>query len=674
MSDRPVPANAPARVAIESVSPSVDAGRFAVKRTKGESVDVTADLFADGHDAIAAVVRYRLVRSFGSDAGGSWQEAPMTHVDNDRWAGRFVVSALGRWEFTIEAWVDAFRSWRLALVRRAAASQVAEDDLVEGATLVREAAARAREAAVGRRSSQVDADVLDDLAAMLGEGGTLTSRVERALDEKLDAVVGRYPDRRSAARLEPSLTVEVERVRARTGAWYEMFPRSEGAVDGRSGTFASAQTRLPEIAAMGFDVVYLPPIHPIGVTGRKGRGNTLVAASGDPGSPWAIGSSAGGHTAVHPDLGTLESFDEFVSTARRAGLEVALDLAYQCSPDHPYVREHPAWFRHRPDGTIKFAENPPKKYQDIYPLDFDSAEWRSLWHELFDVVMFWTSRGIRIFRVDNPHTKPFRFWEWLIAGVRERHPDVVFLSEAFTKPKVMRHLAKLGFSQSYTYFTWRNTKWDLTEYFTEITAPAVLEYFRPNLFVNTPDILSPYLQTGGRPAFQARLVLAATLGASYGIYSGFELCEAESVAGTEEYLGSEKYQFKPRDWDRPGHIRDLIRTVNRIRRSERALQVNSGLTFLETDNPEIIAFSKVVDGSGVFVTINLDPHRMQHGTIRAPLAQLNLDPAGYGIRDLLDGARYTWHGERGYVKLDPSERVAHIFKPERPAPGAGLKT
>jgi starch synthase (maltosyl-transferring) len=433
-----------------------------------------------------------------------------------------------------------------------------------------------------------------------------------------------------------------------------------------SGTFASAARRLPEIAAMGFDVVYLPPIHPIGTTARKGRGNSPTAAPGDPGSPWAIGSPAGGHTAVDPNLGTLDDFDGFVGAARDAGLEVALDIAFQASPDHPYVTSHPEWFRHRPDGTIKYAENPPKKYQDIFPFDFDTEAWPSLWTELASVVTFWAARGVRIFRVDNPHTKPFAFWEWLIARVRDDYPDAVFLSEAFTRPKVMMHLAKLGFSQSYTYFTWRNTKAEITEYFTEITAAGIADHFRPNLFANTPDILHEYLQTGGRPAFETRFVLAATLGASYGIYSGFELCEGDAVPGTEEYLNSEKYELRPRDWNRDGHIKDLIRTVNGIRRAEPALQHNTGLIFHETDNPHIVAYTKAIAGDGVFVVVSLDPHGMQHGMVRTPLAELDLNPTGIEWRDLIDGARYTWGGDSGYVRFDPGVRMAHIFKPVRP--------
>jgi starch synthase (maltosyl-transferring) len=455
----------------------------------------------------------------------------------------------------------------------------------------------------------------------------------------------------------------VDRERARVGAWYEMFPRSCASVAGRSGTFRDAEARLPDIAAMGFDVLYLPPIHPIGTTHRKGKNNALSAAPGDPGSPWAIGSPAGGHMAVEPSLGTLDDFVRFVETARSLGLEIALDLAYQCSPDHPYVRQHPAWFRHRPDGTIKYAENPPKKYQDIYPINFDTDDWQALWRELASVVLFWVERGVTIFRVDNPHTKSFPFWEWMIGEVQARHPETIFLAEAFTRPAVMRHLAKLGFSQSYTYFTWRNTKADLVEYFTELTRTEMKEYFRPNLFANTPDILHAYLQEGGRAAFQVRLVLAATLGATYGIYSSFEICENLAVPGTEEYLNSEKYEYRAWDWNRPGHIKDLVTRVNAIRRSEPALQHLVGLTFHETDNPQIVAYSKSHAGQPIVVIVNLDPRHMQHGWVRVPPDTFGRPGFRGDLTDLLDDQPYTWAKEWNYVRLDPAVRVAHVLKP-----------
>jgi starch synthase (maltosyl-transferring) len=478
-------------------------------------------------------------------------------------------------------------------------------------------------------------------------------------------------DRRTATRYGRVLRVAVDRERARFGAWYEMFPRSAGTDPSRSATFDEAAARLPYIASMGFDVVYLPPIHPIGRSFRKGRNNSLTAAPGDPGSPWAIGSAEGGHTAVEPGLGTLDDFERFVAAAARHDLEIALDIAFQASPDHPYVAEHPGWFRHRPDGTIKYAENPPKKYQDIYPFDFESDEWPALWHELEAVFEFWIARGVTIFRVDNPHTKPLPFWRWVIGEIRRAHPGVILLSEAFTRPKIMRYLAKAGFSQSYTYFTWRNTGEELREYFTELTQTPVVEYLRPNLFANTPDILHEYLQTGGRAAFAVRAVLAATLGASYGIYSGFELCENTPVrAGSEEYLDSEKYQIRVRDFSRADSLAPLFTRLNAIRRAHASLQFDRGLRFHDTDNPQLVCYSKRAPtddaggrpGDPILVVVNLDPFNMQHGHVRLPLDAWHL-PAGTTVtaRDLLSDETYVWDDEWNYVRLDPPGRVAHVL-------------
>jgi starch synthase (maltosyl-transferring) len=474
----------------------------------------------------------------------------------------------------------------------------------------------------------------------------------------------RHGERVAATASDQTYQVLVEPERARFGSWYELFPRSYSPEPGRSATWDEVAARLAAIAAMGFDVVYLPPVHPIGRTHRKGPNNTLTAGPHDPGSPWAIGGAEGGHMSVHPDMGTIDDFDRFVARARTLGLDVALDLAYQCSPDHPYVKEHPEWFRHRPDGTIKYAENPPKKYQDIYPFDFEGADFQALWDELKQVVLFWVEHGVRIFRVDNPHTKPFPFWEWMLAEVRRAHPGVIFLSEAFTRPKVMRRLAKLGFSQSYTYFTWRNTKAEITEYFSELTQTDVREYMRPNLFANTPDILHEYLQRGGRPAFEVRLILAGTLGANYGIYSGFELCENRAVAGTEEYLNSEKYQYRRWDWDRPGNITALVKRVNQIRRENVALQGDWSLRFHNTDNAQIIAFSKrTADLSNVILTVvNLDPSNMQHGWVQIPARDWAIDPGAYVADDLLTGERYHWRGEWNYVRLDPGYRAGHVLR------------
>ena len=676
--DRPRPELA-RRVVIERVRPEIDGGRFPIKRTIGETVDVVANAFADGHDVIAVVLLDRPGTERSADQADrhdGWRETPMasTGPGTDGFAASFVVEAIGWHEYRVAAWVDRFRSWRRDLAAKAAAGQDVAVELVEGALLVRDAAARAKESARGG-TGRADADWLTSQASALSGSGA--DRVTIALAEELDAVMARHADRTGATYAE-ARRVWVDRERARFGAWYEMFPRSAGPDPDRSGTFAEAAARLPDIADLGFDVVYLPPIHPIGTSFRKGRNNTLAAAPDDPGSPWAIGSPAGGHTAIDPGLGTFDDFHAFRDEAERLGLEIALDLAWQCSPDHPWVHEHPEWFRHRPDGTIKYAENPPKRYQDIYPFDFECRDWQALWLALRDVALFWIGHGVRIFRVDNPHTKTLRFWEWFIAEIHARHPDVIFLSEAFTRPAPMRYLAKAGFTQSYTYFTWRNSRQELTEYFTELTATEVREYLRPNLFTNTPDILHAYLQYGGRPAFEARLLLAATLGASYGIYNGFELCEARAMPDSEEYADSEKYEYRKWDWDRPGHIKELVGRVNSVRRQCLALQSDWSLRFHATDNPEIIAYSKSSDptasqaapGSGevLLVVVNLDPHHMQHGHVQVPLDALGrrgVDPSGgFAVRDLLDGTRYQWRGDWNYVRLDPGVRQGHIFKLE----------
>jgi starch synthase (maltosyl-transferring) len=628
------------RVIVENIQPNIDCGRFPIKRTAGERVVVTADIHADGHDQIAAALLYR------QSGEPTWREAAMTLVENDAWEGSFTVDELGRYEYTVEGWIDRFGSWRQELSKKFGAGQDVSSELLEGAALL-EAAGHDAHA------------VLGDTSRDPGE------RVAVALTTEIAEAMAQRADRSRATRHAHVFEVTVERERARFGAWYEMFPRSAGTDPSRGATFAQAEARLPYIAAMGFDVLYLPPIHPIGRSFRKGPNNTLTPGPNDPGSPWAIGSEEGGHKAVEPGLGTLDDFARFVEAAARHGLEVALDLAYQASPDHPYVSEHPEWFRRRPDGTIKYAENPPKKYQDIYPINFESDDWQELWVELKSVIDFWIARGVTIFRVDNPHTKPFRFWEWAIAEVRREHPETIFLSEAFTRPKVMRYLAKSGFSQSYTYFTWRNSAEELTEYFTELTQTSVREYMRPNLFANTPDILHAYLQRGGRPAFQVRLILAATLGASYGIYSGFELSENIPVKdGSEEYLHSEKYQVRVRNFDSPGSLAELIGRINTIRRGHAALQHDRGLAFHRTDNPQLLCYSKSSGDGGdvILVVVNLDPFNMQHGFIQLPLAEWNLGPhQTVEVLDLLSNERYFWRGEWNYVRLDPQLRVAHVL-------------
>ncbi len=646
------PAEGRRRVAIERVTPEIDCGRFAVKRVLGDPVVVEADIFADGHDAISAVLRFRHARQ------PDWDEVPMALIENDRWRGLFTVVELGTYEYTVLAWVDRFQTWTRDLRKRLHAELEVTGDLLIGAELVEAAAARASEA---------DGELLRRYAARLRGG---QEHAEVALEPELAELMARYDDRPFASQYQRTLRVTVDRERARFSTWYEMFPRSCSPEPGRHGTFRDCERRLPYIAEMGFDVLYLPPIHPIGQTNRKGRNNSLVAGPDDPGSPWAIGAEAGGHDAVHPALGTLDDFRRLVERAQQFGIEVALDLAFQCSPDHPYVRQHPEWFRWRPDGTIQYAENPPKKYQDIYPFDFETEHWRELWAELKRVVLFWIGQGVRIFRVDNPHTKPFLFWEWLIADIKRDYPEAIFLAEAFTRPKVMYHLAKLGFTQSYTYFAWRNTKEELEQYFTELTQTDVREFFRPNLWPNTPDILTEYLQHGGRPAFMARLVLAATLGASYGIYGpAFELCERVPLApGSEEYLNSEKYEIRSWDLQAPHSLAPLIARVNRIRRENPALQSDRNLCFHRIDNPEMIAYSKATDDrSNVILTVvNLDPHHTQSGWVTLPLEELAIDPLHpYQVHDLLSDSRYLWHGPTNYVELNPQILPAHIFRLRR---------
>jgi starch synthase (maltosyl-transferring) len=649
----PLPEEGRRRVVIEHLAPDLGDG-FAVKRTPSDLVVVEADIFTDGHDKVAAVVLFRVV------GDKSWREAPMALLVNDRWQASFTVDHVGRYEYTVEAWVDHFASWQHALHARVAAAQ--EDlhsEFLEGAVMLRAAAARAK--GVSRRA-------LLDTAVVLEAPGSTVDRAEHGLSPELTERMAALPDRTFSTRVEPPRRVTVDRERARFSTWYEMFPRSAGPDPTRSATLREAAERLPEIAAMGFDVLYLPPIHPIGRTNRKGRGNTLIAQPGDPGSPWAIGGVEGGHMAIEPGLGTLDDFGWFREQAAAHGLEIALDLAYQASPDHPYTREHPEWFRKRPDGTLKYAENPPKKYQDIYPFNFETEAWSDLWLEFRDIVLFWIEHGVRIFRVDNPHTKTFAFWQWMIADVQARDPGVIFLSEAFTRPKVMRRLAKLGFTQSYTYFTWRNTKAELEEYFTELTQTEMQEYFRPNLFANTPDILHAFLQRGGPAAFRIRLILAATLGASYGIYSGFELCENRPVApGSEEYADSEKYQYRQWNWEQSNRLNNLIRTVNIIRHTEPALQYNDTLRFHLTTSDDVIAYSKAAPGGGprILAVVSLNPLESRDGWVCMSLPDDTVAAdETYTVRDLLAERQYAWRGAWNYVRLEPS-LPAHIFHVDR---------
>ncbi len=644
------------RVIIQALKPEIDGGRFPIKRTVGENVIVEADIFSDGHEVISALLLYR------KEEEPDWQEAAMRPLGNDRWRGSFDVGDLGRYLYTVLAWVDRFKSWRRDLSKRSEAGQQVSSELLVGAQLVAEAAARASEPGQEQLTQWARTLQSSDVAE--------AARVQVALSQELSELMDRYPDRRFAATYREELAAVVDIDKARFSTWYEMFPRSCTSQPGRHGTFKDCEARLPYIAAMGFDVLYFPPIHPVGHTRRKGRNNSPVAGPDDPGTPWAIGSAEGGHKSVHPQLGTLEDFRSFLAEAHAHGIGIALDIAFQCSPDHPYVQEHPEWFRWRPDNTVQYAENPPKKYEDIYPFEFETDNWRELWGELKSIVLFWIEQGVRIFRVDNPHTKPFRFWEWLIAEIKTSYPDVVFLSEAFTRPKVMYQLAKLGFTQSYTYFAWRNTKQELAHYFTALTQTEVREYFRPNLWPNTPDILTEYLQFGGRPAFIARLVLAATLGANYGIYGpAFELCEDRArEPGSEEYLDSEKYEIRNWDIARPDNLKDLVARVNRIRHDNPALHGDCSLRFHEVDNEQLICYSKRTDDlSNVILTVvNLDPHHIQSGWIEFPLEELGIDPQRpYQMHDLVSDARYLWQGSRNYIELNPQIVPAHIFRMRR---------
>jgi len=644
-------------VVIENVYPEIDGGRFPIKRIEGESVVVTADIFTDGHDAVSSALLFRRV---GED---SWIETPMEAEVNDRWHGSFTVLEVGQYEYTLQAWIDYFASWRSGFIKKVDAGQDVSVDILVGARLVEDAAARA----VNDGAQQ-----LKGYAASLRmkNGSSLSDAIAAAKDDDLAHLMALHPDRSLAANYEKHLVVEVDREKARFSAWYEMFPRSCASEPGRHGTFQDCIKQLPYVAELGFDVLYLPPIHPIGRKNRKGRNNNPVSTPEDIGSPWAIGASEGGHKSIHPQLGTLQDFRQLVSTAREMGMEIALDIAFQCTPDHPYVAEHPDWFRLRPDGTVQYAENPPKKYEDIYPLNFENPKWRELWEELKDVMLFWASEGVRIFRVDNPHTKPFEFWEWAIREIKKQYPDVIFLAEAFTRPKVMYRLAKLGFTQSYTYFAWRNTKWELEQYFTELTQTNVHEFFRPNLWPNTPDILTEYLQSGGRPAFVVRLVLAATLGASYGIYGpAFELGENRPLRpGSEEYLYSEKYEIKNWDLDRGDSLKGLIARVNQIRRANPALASNGRLRFHSIDNHQLIAYSKASEDFSniIMVVVNLDPHYTQSGWLDVPLDYLGLDPhQAFQAHDLITDSRYLWQGTRNYVELNPHDMPAHILRIRR---------
>ena len=643
----PVPLEPPPpRIQIEAPRPLIDAGRYAAKRCAGDTVAVSATIFRDGHDVLRAVVSYRAA---GEE---EWRERAMrridAHIDGDTWAGDFVVDAEGTWEWTITAWSDAFASWRDELGRKVAFGQTdLAGELSEGVVLLRAAAERASDAG--------DRATIEGALAVLEGSGPEAPKTDAGLKPELFAAIERHPDRSAATTMAAPVRVEVDRVRARFGAWYELFPRSWGG-------FTGVEAQIPKLAELGFDVLYLPPIHPIGVTNRKGRNNALTAGPDDPGSPWAIGHhDVGGHDAIHPELGTPEEFRSLVRAGREHGVEICLDFAIQCSADHPWLTEHPEWFNRRPDGSLKYAENPPKKYQDIYNVDFDSEDWRGLWDALLEILRHWVGEGVKVFRVDNPHTKSIAFWEWAIAEIRATDPDVIFLAEAFTRAAMMRTLAKAGFSQSYTYFTWKNSRFELQEYVTELAHSEMAEYYRPNFFANTPDILNEYLVHGGPPAFSARLLLAATLSPTYGIYSGFESFENVPVReGSEEYLDSEKYEAKARALDGP--LLPFVGRLNAIRRENPALQRLGNVTFLDTENDALIAYAKREAGNTILCVVNVDPRHAQEGLCVVPY-ELGLPPA-FSVTDLLSGERFDWRIGRNYVRLDPGERAGHVFRVE----------
>ena len=645
----PVNDNGLIRILIENVQPEVDHGRYPAKRTVGETVLVTADIFGDGHDHLRAQLLYR------HESVTRWSIVEMVHDVNDRWAATFTVAETGEYRFTVKAWVDHLDSWYDGFKKKAAAAVDGPVELLEGAAMLQEAAAGG------------DTKV-SDLVAMMKDPGQHVRAKEKVLSKEFSDLVHEHPLIRHATTYEHELVVRVEYKKANFSTWYELFPRSSAIEGGRHGNFKDVVRLLPRVAAMGFDVLYLPPIHPIGEINRKGRNNSQHSEPGEPGSPWAIGNRNGGHKDIHPELGTLEDFKTLIAEASRHGIDIAMDIAFQCAPDHPYVKEHPDWFRQRPDGSIQYAENPPKKYQDIYPFNFESADWQALWEELRSVFFYWIDQGVRIFRVDNPHTKPIRFWKWVIGEVNRKYENIIFLSEAFTRPKVMASLAKVGFTQSYTYFTWRVTRNELTEYVNELVNGPMRNYFRPNFWPNTPDILPYHLQHQGENIFIIRLFLAATLSSNYGIYGPpFEFCENTPVEGKEEYLYSEKYEVKKYEWKRTNRITDIITILNKARKEHAALQSTWNTRFLNIENSNLIAYFKATDDlSSIFlVVVNLDPHGKHSGYVQLPMGTLKLKwPLNIKLHDLITGEHYTWTQEWNYVELDPYVIPFHLFKLE----------
>lgn len=627
-------------------------GRYPIKRVVGDALDVRAAVLKGGYESLAVELQVR------RPGDKRWHAAPMTYFfDDDEWIGEVTLGEIGAWTYRVAAWTDHYQTWRTEVLRKQAAGRELSSELLEGATLLREFATHAKKPA-----ARVLLHAADQMTTLEQDDAIAAATSAEVAEAAFRA------DPREDVVTSDSLEAWVDRERALFGAWYELFPRSQSPVMGQHGTLRDVEQQLSRLHQLGFDIVYLPPIHPIGATNRKGKNNSLIAEPGDTGSPWAIGSADGGHDAIHPELGTIDDFDHLVAAAADLGMEIALDLALQCSPDHPYVRDHPEWFRRRPDGTIKYAENPPKRYEDIVALDLWCDDYPALWAEIRRVVLHWVEHGVRVFRVDNPHTKPLAFWSWLIREVRALYPDVFFLAEAFTRPRMMHELAKIGFSQSYTYFTWRNARWEIESYGEEVSQGPGAEYMRPNFFANTPDILHEYLQTGGRPAFKVRLALAATLSPSYGIYSGYELCENVPVRpGSEEYLDSEKYQLRQRAWDQPGNLSDYIATVNRARRENPALHELTNLRFHDPGNPQMVAYSKATAAGDnrVLIVANLDPFIPQECTVVLDGSVLGLsDNSTYRVHDLITGQSWQWRGLQNYVRLDPADEPVHLFRIE----------
>lgn len=651
--------NGQQRVIIENLKPRIDGGEFPAKRVLNDLVRVEADIYCDGHDVLSAELQYR----FSEDK--AWQTAHMTYDVNDRWEGVFKVTQLGRYLFTVTAWVDHFRSWHRDILKKIEAGTDYYVDLLVGAEII----GNTRKAYPSIPSDEKE--ILNEISSKFSDSKKKAVASTAVItDRSLFRIMAKYPVRDNETRYHQELEIRVEREKANFSSWYEVFPRSLSAEEGKHGTFRDCIKFLSYVSELGFDVLYLPPIHPIGETNRKGKNNSTFSQTGEPGSPWAIGSKDGGHKSIHRELGTLEEFRTLIEKAAEAGIDIALDIAFQCSPDHPYVKKHPEWFRQRPDGSLQYAENPPKKYEDIYPLNFETDDWKNLWEELKSIFMHWIDQGVKIFRVDNPHTKSLRFWGWVIREIRKEHPDVIFLSEAFTRPKVMYQLAKQGFSQSYTYFTWRNTKYELTTYLEELVNTEAREFFRPSFWPNTPDILPEYLQFTNRAGFIQRLILAATLGSNYGIYGpAFELMEQTPIQpGKEEYLDSEKYEIKHWDINHPQSLKKIIRRVNRIRKENRALQNTRSLKFHHIDNEALICYSKTSDDLDniILVVVNLDPHHTHSGWIRLPLEEYEVDPhIPYQVHDLVSGSFFLWSGDHNFVEINPGLMPAHIFRIRR---------